>query len=249
MTEEIPLLGGNVADAVVRVGDTVRKPATPAVEAVLRHLEAVGFTGAPRVLGRDVKQRLILEYVPGTMADALPAMTLGELRRVGELIRALHDALAKFDPPPDTDWHVLLPAPDAPDLICHHDVAPWNLVRDGDRWVFIDWDGAGPGTRLWDLAYAAHGFVPLSPGGDPTVDAPRLRALVDGYGLTDQQRRDLPPQIAAHTRAMYDLLHTSSLTGAQPWARLYAEGHGDHWGPASAYIADHLALWTAALLD
>jgi Ser/Thr protein kinase RdoA (MazF antagonist) len=183
------------------------------------------------------------------MADALPAMTLGELRRVGELIRALHDALAKFDPPPDTDWHVLLPAPDAPDLICHHDVAPWNLVRDGDRWVFIDWDGAGPGTRLWDLAYAAHGFVPLSPGGDPTVDAPRLRALVDGYGLTDQQRRDLPPQIAAHTRAMYDLLHTSSLTGAQPWARLYAEGHGDHWGPASAYIADHLALWTAALLD
>jgi len=218
----------------------------------------VGFTGAPRILGRDEKQRLILEYVPGTMADALPAMTQSELRRVGGLIRALHDAVATFRPPPDASWHVLLPAPDAPDiipadparadLICHHDVAPWNLVRDGDRWVFIDWDGAGPSTRLWDLAYAAHGFVPLSPGGDPTVDAPRLRALVDGYGLDDQQRRELPPLIAAHTRAMYDLLHASSLTGAQPWARLYAEGHGDHWGPAAAYIARHIDVWTTALL-
>jgi hypothetical protein len=41
-----------------------------------------------------------------------------------------------------------------------------------DRWVFIDWDGAGPGSRLWDLAYAAHGFVPLAAGGDPAADAP-----------------------------------------------------------------------------
>ena len=52
-------------------------------------------------------------------------------------------------------------------IIAHQDLAPWNLVI-GDRWAFIDWDTAAPGTRLWDLAYAVHGFVPLSadPGGD-----------------------------------------------------------------------------------
>ena len=41
---------------MVRVGDTVRRPAgpwTPAVDALLRHLEDVGFPGAPRALGRD----------------------------------------------------------------------------------------------------------------------------------------------------------------------------------------------------
>ncbi|BCJ57962.1 hypothetical protein Jiend_13840 [Micromonospora endophytica] len=48
-SQEIPLHGGNVS-TVVRVGDTVRRnvgPWTPSVHALLRHLEYVGFTGAP----------------------------------------------------------------------------------------------------------------------------------------------------------------------------------------------------------
>jgi type IV secretion system protein VirD4 len=39
------------------------------------------------------------------------------------------------------------------------------------------------------------------------------------------------------------------LTDEQPWARLYAEGHGEHWGPAADYIEAHLERWTAALLE
>jgi Ser/Thr protein kinase RdoA (MazF antagonist) len=252
---EIPLLGGNVSASVVRVGDTVRKPAsasTAAVEALLEHLASVGFDGAPRVLGRDVRDRMVLEYVPGTMADVMPPMTERELHRVGRLIRDLHDAVADFVPPPDAAWNVVIP-PDREELICHHDLAPWNLVRDarddgdGERWVFIDWDGAGPGSRLWDLAYAAHGFVPMAPGGDPSVDGPGLRALADGYGLDEQQRRAFPELIVGHTRGMFDLLHRGSLSGEQPWARLWLEGHGDHWGVAASYIDSHLDLWHRAL--
>jgi Ser/Thr protein kinase RdoA (MazF antagonist) len=112
---------------------------------------------------------------------------------------------------------------------------------------FIDWDAAGPGSRLWDLAYAAHGFVPMIAGGDPGVDGPRLRALADGYGLDEPQRRALPALIGAHARGMFELLRTSSSTGRQPWARLWEEGHGDHWGPAADYIEEHVDTWTAAL--
>jgi Ser/Thr protein kinase RdoA (MazF antagonist) len=224
-----------VSGDVVRVGGTVRKPvtpATPAVEAVLAHLD--GFPGAPRHFGRDDQGRQVIEYVPGTLDD-IPADER-ELRRAGRLIRDLHDALADFRPPPDARWDVVIP-PDREDQVCHHDLAPWNLVRAEDRWVFIDWDGAGPGSHLWDLGYAAHGFVPLHPGGDPAVDGPRLRALADGYGLDADQRAELPALIAAHTRGMYDLLRTAT---AEPWTRLYAEGHGDHWGPAADYIERHL---------
>jgi hypothetical protein len=67
MTEH-PLGGGNVAAGVVRVGDTVRKPAgfwTPAVEALLAHLWRAGFTGAPRPLGRDDRGGRCSSTCPG----------------------------------------------------------------------------------------------------------------------------------------------------------------------------------------
>jgi Ser/Thr protein kinase RdoA (MazF antagonist) len=248
MDVEEVLTGGNVAAQVVRVGATVRKPAnaaTPAVHALLDHLAAVGFDGSPRALGLDDAGRQVLEYVPGSVSD-LPPATDG-LLRAGALIRRLHDAAATFAAPAGARWDVVIP-PDREELVCHNDLAPWNLVCDGDRMVFIDWDGAGPGSRLWDLAYAAHGFVPFAAGGDPDADGERLRALVDGYGADERQRLELPALIEAHTRGMADLLRASARTGAQPWARLHAEGHADHWGPAAEYVGAHLGHWTAALL-
>ena len=161
-------------------------------------------------------------------------------------IRELHDASEDFEPPPGARWQVVI-GPDRRDLICHHDLAPWNLVLGADRWVFIDWDGAGPGSRLRDLAYAITGFVPLRSDGNPSADAPRIRALGDGYGLDAGQRGQLPPLIAAH-RAMFDLLRDSARTGAQPWARLFAEGHGDYWESAADYIERYLDTWSRALL-
>ncbi len=80
--EEEVLHGGNVADQVVRIGSTVRKPvtdATPAVEALLEHLAAVDFPAAPSSLGRDKQGRHVLEYVPGQLADTGAPLTDGEL--------------------------------------------------------------------------------------------------------------------------------------------------------------------------
>ncbi|HEY1572835.1 MAG TPA: phosphotransferase [Pseudonocardiaceae bacterium] len=250
MLEEV-LTGGNVAGRVVRVGSTVRKPAGPftdAVDALLRYLTDVGCPGVPRSFDRDDEGRQVLEYVPGTMADQRD-LTPAELVRVGRLIREMHDALAGFVPPADVVWQVILPAPGAAEQVCHYDLAPWNLVLDEDRWVFIDWDSAGPGRRMWDLGYAAHGFVPLAPDGSPSADAVRFRSLVDGYGADDAQRKSLPGLTGGVTRAMADLLSRSAVTGEQPWARLHDEGHGRYWQAAADYVEHHGPTWTAALLD
>lgn len=252
MEAEEVLTGGNVADRVVKIGATVRKPAldhTAGVEAVLDHLAAKRFEGAPRTLGRDEQERHVLEYIPGALADTLPPFSLDELRRVGRLIRQLHDAMDDFEPPPDAAWHPAVPDPAGGELICHGDLAPWNLVCNDDRWVFIDWDNAGPSTRLWDLGYAAQSLVPLLPGGDVTLDAPRLRAFVDAYGLDQEQRRAFPAQIAARTRGSYELLVRGHETGEQPWAKHYADGHADFWGPAADYVARHHDAWVDALLS
>jgi Ser/Thr protein kinase RdoA (MazF antagonist) len=239
--------GGNVADSVVRVGGTVRKPwtrASPAVAALLGHLAAAGFAGSPRSLGRDEAGRHVLEFVPGQLAGELPPMSVQELRRLGSLVREFHEIVSSFEPPPRATWELAVP-PDREELICHNDLAPWNLVRDGDRWVFIDWAGAGPGSRLWDLAYAARSFVPLQSGGTPQADAVRLRALVDGYRLSEDERSLFPALMVERTWAMYDLLRS----GREPWARLLAEGHGEYWRGAAEYVESFSATWSASLVS
>ena len=68
MTEETPLLGGNITVGLVRVGSTVRRPrlpSSPFVEQLLHGLEAAGFTAAPRHLGVDDQNRDILSFIPG----------------------------------------------------------------------------------------------------------------------------------------------------------------------------------------
>ena len=65
---EIPLQGGRITPGVVRVGQTVRRPprlTAEFVHALLEHLAAVGFDGAPHFLGTDEKGRDILSYIEG----------------------------------------------------------------------------------------------------------------------------------------------------------------------------------------
>lgn len=67
---EIPLGGGNVSGGVMRIGDTVRRPAgpwTPAVHALLGHLHAAGFHGALQPLGLDELGREVLTFISGTI--------------------------------------------------------------------------------------------------------------------------------------------------------------------------------------
>ncbi|WP_255953194.1 phosphotransferase [Streptomyces odontomachi] len=255
--EEVPLTGGNVSAGVVRVGDTVRRPAgfwTPAVHALLQHLWDVGFRAAPRPLGRDEHGREVLAFAPG---DAVwphhfrlmdPA---AHLARVARLIREFHDAVRDFTPPATARWQTLMPT-GGDEIVAHNDLAPWNLVTDGAAsWVFIDWDGAAPGTRLGDLAYAAHSFLPLSanPAFRRADAAARLRTFVDAYGLDEAERRRLVPLLGRRTRAMYDFLRTEAAEHRQPWARLWAEGHGDVWRSDAEYIEQREAEWLRALLD
>ncbi len=252
---EVPLGGGNMSAGVVRVGDTVRRPAgpwTPAVHALLAHLHDAGFDGAPRPLGIDERGREVLTFIPGAVAWPGGFRLLDDdarLRRAARLIREFHDAVAGFTPPPGARWQALIPA-GGQEIIAHHDLAPWNLVTGDRQWAFIDWDTAAPGTRLEDLAYAAHGFAPLSAGpafrcGDA---ARRLRLIADAYGLTESQRLEIVPLLAARARAMHDFLARQAAQGTQPWARLWDEGHGDAWRADAGYIARREDQWTRALL-
>lgn len=247
MTDEELLAGGNASGAVVRIGSTVRKPWVESTPSVLDYMAAVRRAGVdvPNVFGRDEAGRQIIEFVPGRLAMDLGLLTLEELRRVGEAVRAIHDASAHYTPSDDAVWSMPIPAPGA-EIVSHNDLAPWNLVI-GDRWTFIDWDGSGPSTRLWDLAYAAQAFTLNDTGMDAASAAPRLAALVDGYGAEREMREQLPAAMHQRTSAMHDLLQTSHEAGREPWGSMYVNGHGDHWASVTEYVHAHIDLWLDAL--
>ena len=104
---EMRFADGNLSD-VVRVGNTVRRvtgPWSPAVHALLRHLEAAGFDGAPRFLGIDERGREILSFVEGeTLRPDIPNWSEDLLAGVGSLLRRYHDAVAGFTAPADAAW-------------------------------------------------------------------------------------------------------------------------------------------------
>lgn len=247
MEHEEALAGGNAGGAVVRIGRTVRKPwtaATPAVVSFVEHLRESGVD-APVPLGRDAEGRQVQEYVPGRLAMDAGPLSPDQLRRVGAMVRRIHDAGGDFVPPPGAVWETAIPAP-GDELICHNDLAPWNLIV-GDRWVFIDWDASAPSTRLWDLAYAAQAFTLNDAGRAPEDSARDLAAFVDGYGAEPELRRRLPAEMGRRTRAMYDLLHSSSRSGREPWATMFATGHGEHWRTVTRYVTAHREVWARAL--
>ena len=244
--EEI-LHGGSAGRRVVRVGDTVRHLAGPwssSVDSLLLHLEAVGFEGAPHALGYDDLGRQVLSYVPGHATADPGDLNVLAVKHVGHLIRELHDALSTFPLPPTAIWNVAI-KPHSTKLICHNDLASWNFVRRTGSTTFIDRDGAGPGSRLWDLAYAAHGFIPLSTrsGLHDTELPERLAALVDGCGLDERERLSLVNLLAPRINSMDQLLHRSWVEGVDPWRTLWSEGHGDAWREDHEFVVTRLNWW------
>src|SRR6266702_7195538 len=144
------LVGGTAnRGLVIRVGDTVVRPTAPcwrATHALLDHLAAVGFDGAPRVLAAGPVTET-LTYIDGR-AGVPPltenALTDAALVSVADLVRRYHLAAASFDPS-GYQWPRPIPVRFRTGLVSHNDVHPANLVfRDGRAIALIDFDLAGP---------------------------------------------------------------------------------------------------------
>jgi hypothetical protein len=211
---EVILPGGFTTGAVL-IGDVVHKPASPwtsTVHALLRHLEDVGFDGAPRALGFDGQGREMLTYLPGdTVGDKVPwpewVFAESTLVQVGQWLRRLHDATASFGPPVDERWFI--GGSVQPGLIVgHQDAAPYNAVMDSDRRLgFCDWDIAGPSSREFDLALSALWWVPFCPLSavqwlgfhDFDDRSYRVHLLLDAYGY-DADRQGFGAVIVQRAR-------------------------------------------------
>jgi aminoglycoside phosphotransferase (APT) family kinase protein len=164
MDEEI-LTGGHM-NMVVRIGDTVRRPAgawTPTIHRLLCHARERGVSWAPVPQGYDDVGREILSFIAGDVPHEMPKWVWSEvvLTDVARALREWHDMTSGFNRVGavwSSDAH------EPGEVICHNDFAPYNCVfRDGRFAGAIDFDLCSPGPRLWDIAYTAYRYVPLMP--------------------------------------------------------------------------------------
>lgn len=180
-TAEVELGGGNMGP-VARRGDRVLRasgPWTPSVHRLMHHCRSRGVAEVPRPYGVEPDGREALAYIPGLVpTDPMPpwAWSPEVLRSTTRLLRRFHDASQTADR--TGPWRT--PPREPAEVICHNDFAPYNLVFDGGHRPvgIIDFDFAGPGPRVWDVAYLAYRLVPLSADrADRFSDAERLGRL------------------------------------------------------------------------
>ena len=207
--------GGRGTVGVVRIGNTVHRPAGPwtaTVHAFLAHLHEADFSGAPDVLGFDDRGREVLGFIEGeTWGDAIspdepktdlvvprawPEETRSDesLTTIARLLAALHQAARGFRPPRPIWREYEIPMKDD-EIVTHGDAGPWNIVYRGRTAVaLIDWDNAQPRRPIDDLAWTAWHVVPLGTDAtlraygfpEPFDTAGRLRLFCDAYGLSDR---------------------------------------------------------------
>ncbi len=249
--------GGNVNE-VIRVGDTIRRLAVirPYSEELLKYLESKGFSQVPKYLGRDDMNREILSYIEGEVSGNnypnKPFFMWSDeaLEKTAILMKEYHEATIGFVSEevsdtayPDTRLH---------EVICHNDFAPYNIVYEHEETKgIIDFDMAGPGPRLWDIAYALYTSVPLA-SFQPDIDKGeivdynfsyeelrkrRIKLFFKAYGMTIP--KDLKRWIIRRIEKLCDTIMAKSIEGNEAFIAMVEEGHLDHYEKEVEFLKKH----------
>ncbi|WRP07507.1 phosphotransferase [Rossellomorea aquimaris] len=254
------LTGGNVS-VVYRSGDTVRrelKPDSVKIHTLLQQLESKGFDYAPKFLGIDEKDREILSFIAGE-AGNYPLKEYmwsnDALKEIAKMLRHYHDAVSDF--PLTNEWQPMDNTPANMEVICHNDFAIYNIIFIQEKPVgIIDFDVAGPGPRLWDIAYTLYTCVPLSrhyhtEAGeavhyDQTRDAglikQRVKLFFESYGMEGMEE-DYLEMVLLRLEGLCIYMRRKAGEGDLAFQKMIEEGHHEHYQNDIKFIREHGEEW------
>lgn len=257
MSKEELLTGGNVSN-VYRSGDTVRreqKPESAKVHKLLKHLEMKGYSHAPVFLGIDEKGREILSFIEGE-AGHYPLKEYmwsnDVLRGIGKMLRLYHDAVSDF---PMEGWQSIDNTPEPFEVLCHNDFAIYNIIFDQKKPAgIIDFDVAGPGPRLWDMAYTLYTCVPLSrtyyteAGEAVHYDSrehadrikERIQLFFESYGMEKEGYLEM---VLLRLEGIGKTIKRKAGEGDRAFQKMIEEGHLEHYQKDIEFIREHGKEW------
>ena len=253
------LTGGNVSN-VYRSGDTVRrelKPDSPKFHKLLKHLENKGFSYAPKFLGIDEKGREILSFIEGEAGNyPLKEYMWSDdvLIEIGKMLRLYHDSVSDFSF--DDSWKSIDNTPQQYEVLCHNDFAIYNIIFNHERPIgIIDFDVAGPGPRLWDIAYTLYTCVPLSrfylseTGEKVYYNSlqhanrikQRVKLFFESYGET--RKEDYLEMVLLRLEGLCKTITRKASEGDIAFQKMVDEGHLEHYQNDIKFIREHGKEW------
>jgi hypothetical protein len=256
---EEQLTGGNVSSEY-RSKDTVRrelKPESSKVQALLKHLEKKSYPYAPAFLGIDEKGREILSYIEGEAGNyPLKDYMWSDdvLKEIAKMLRLYHDAVSDFQM--DEDWEPIDNTPLPYEVICHNDFAIYNIIFHHEKPVgIIDFDVAGPGPRLYDIAYTLYTCVPLSrlhhsETGKPVVYKPekdagrikrRIQLFLESYGMDFEE--DVVDMVTLRLEGLCKTIKRKAGEGDAAFQKMIGEGHVEHYEKDIGFVREYGNAW------
>ncbi|OES46000.1 phosphotransferase [Domibacillus iocasae] len=256
------LTGGNVSN-VYRSGDTVRrdlKEDSPKIHKLLKHLENKGFNCSPKFLGIDEKGREILSFIEGEAGNyPLKGYMLSNdvLKEIAKMLRLYHEAVSDF--PLLDEFKPVDNTPQKAEVLCHNDFAIYNIIFNCEKPVgIIDFDVAGPGPKIWDIAYTLYTCLPLSrfyPAEteqevhyvpyDPSLHASlikkRLTLFFEAYG--EEMPRNFLEIVLLRLEGLCKTITRKANEGDLAFQKMIDEGHSAHYQNEIKFIREHGKEW------
>lgn len=253
------LTGGNVSN-VYRFRDTIRrelKQDSPKIHKLLNHLEDKGFNYAPKFLGIDEKSREKLSYIKGEAGNyPLKSYMWSDdaLKDIAKMLRLYHEAVSDF--PVSDEWKPIENTPKPLEVLCHNDFAIYNIIFYNKKPVgIIDFDVAGPGPRLWDLAYTLYTCVPLSRiyysetgeaihyysllHADPIKQ--RVKLFFESYG--EEINEDYLEMVLLRLEGLCKTIKRKAKEGDIAFQKMMDEGHIEHYQKDIKFIRECGKEW------
>jgi tRNA A-37 threonylcarbamoyl transferase component Bud32 len=253
------LTGGNVSN-VYRSGDTVRrelKSDSLKIHKLLKHLENKGFSYAPKFLGIDEKGREILSFIEGEAGNYPLKEYMWSndvLNEIAKMLRLYHDSVMDFSI--EESWQSIDNTPQPFEVLCHNDFAIYNLIFNQERPIgIIDFDVAGPGPRLWDIAYTLYTCIPLSrvyhseTGEEVNYNSlqhadrvsQRVKLFFESYGEAIEE--DYLEMVLLRLEGLCKTIKRKASEGDIAFQKMIDEGHLEHYQSDIKFIREYGKEW------